>query len=324
MKKVLLIDVDSKIPNLALMNISAFHKAKGDIVSFDIKNPDIIYASVIFSKNKHDVDGLQLFFPNAEIYIGGSGIAYNWLPSEMQKIMPDYDLYPNMQYSLGFTTRGCIRKCQFCIVPEKEGKYQRWMHISEFHDSRFKAVQLLDNNWYADKDWFFENSNWIIDNGLSVIENGLDIRILDREIAEQLFKIKWAGTLHFAWDNVSDENSVIDGLKLLEEVGFNLRNQIQIYVLTDLNTTIEEDLYRCNTLKELNTNPFVMKYQQIDSKYPRSLNGKRANALQRWANNKKVFWTTDFIDYTRKRHGKDYKKMITEEKTVNEFGGMAT
>ena len=96
--KVLLIDVDSKIPNLALMKISAYHKSVGDTVGINnISSPDKVYASVIFKKNKHNVDGLRFLYPESEIVIGGSG--YDLvikLPEEIENIKPDYNLYPNM------------------------------------------------------------------------------------------------------------------------------------------------------------------------------------------------------------------------------------
>jgi len=71
--KVLLINVDSKLPNLALMKLSAWHKARGDEVGFNVSEPDIVYASVIFKKNRHRTDGLKIWYPGAEIHIGGSG-----------------------------------------------------------------------------------------------------------------------------------------------------------------------------------------------------------------------------------------------------------
>lgn len=311
--RILLVDIDSKIPNLALMQISAYHKNKGDQVGFHISDPDIVYASAIFTKNKHDVDGLRFEFPDAQINIGGSGINHNWLPLEMQKVKPDYDLY-EMNYSLGFTTRGCIRRCSFCIVPEKEGKYRRWMHISEFHDDRFDTVELLDNNWYADKVWFFDNSQWLINHGLKMnVQQGMDFRLLNTEIAERLRDIEWSGNLHFAYDNMSDERFVIDGLKLLKEVGFDTRSEIKVYVLVDFNTTMEQDIYRCNILKELNTNPFVMNYQQIDPSHPKKLNNRHAPHLTRWANREEVFWSTDFKDYD---HGSWKKLRQHKDQTV--------
>jgi radical SAM superfamily enzyme YgiQ (UPF0313 family) len=205
-EKVLLIDVDSKIPNLPLMKISAYHKAKGDQVGKSIAVPDIVYASVVFKKSAHLVDGYHFLYPNAEIIIGGSGYDLKkTLPVEIEYQKPDYSLYPNIKYSMGFTTRGCIRHCYFCLVPEKEGKLVRWQHPKEFHDSRFNTIYLLDNNWLADRKWFMETSKWILDHKLKITEDGMDLRLIDNGIAKRLKKLRFASPLHFAWDFEKDE-----------------------------------------------------------------------------------------------------------------------
>ena len=123
---VLLIDADSTIPNLALMKISAYHKSRGDNVGFNVINPDKVYCSIIFKKNRHIADGLRYFYPDADIDIGGSGYDLKKvLPDEIECMTPDYSLYPDNQSYYGFTTRGCIRHCPFCIVHDKEGRFRR-------------------------------------------------------------------------------------------------------------------------------------------------------------------------------------------------------
>lgn len=98
--KVLLIDTDSTIPNLALMKLSAWHKAQGDQVSFSESEPDRIYGSIIFKKNKHLLSGIKAFYPDAEIILGGSGYDLKaTLPAEVEAMCPDYSLYPDMDYS---------------------------------------------------------------------------------------------------------------------------------------------------------------------------------------------------------------------------------
>jgi len=286
--KVLLVDVDSKIPNLALMQISAWHKAEGDWTGLDVADPDMVYISCVFKKNAAQARGIATMFPNARVSIGGSGISWDRLPDPMVRVKPDYDLYPS-EYSQGFTTRGCIRACPFCIVRRKEGEYKRWQHISEFHDQRFGIVRIMDNNWYADKEWFFENTRYIIERDLKVIEGGMDIRLLDHDIAERLKDIRWAKPMKFAWDNMNDEPAVIKGIETLEDAGINIRHNVHFYVLVGYNTTHEQDVYRCQKLKELGTNAFVMPFKKTPE----------INALARWANRKWAFWATDFKNYKR-------------------------
>ena len=166
-RRVKLIDVDSKIPNLALMKISAWHKEQGDIVSWDEPNPDIVYASIIFTVNRHKLYFLEQSYPNAEIHIGGPGYSFEKLPKEIDSMFPDYSLY-GCDYSLGFTTRGCIRNCPFCIVRRKEGYIRRYMRIEQFHDPKHKKVVLLDNNILALKDFFIENMEYVAEHDLIV------------------------------------------------------------------------------------------------------------------------------------------------------------
>ncbi|GAI38731.1 unnamed protein product, partial [marine sediment metagenome] len=138
-------------PNLALMKLSAFHKARGDEVylNFPLERPDITYASCVFTWNKKRISTA----PN-EAVVGGSGIDLTTeLPPEVEHIMPDYSLYPRVDFSLGFTSRGCIRKCPWCIVPEKEGQIKPRSRIYEFWDRRHRKITLLDNNLLAAPNW---------------------------------------------------------------------------------------------------------------------------------------------------------------------------
>jgi hypothetical protein len=301
-KRIRLIDIDSKIPNLALMQLSTWHKQQGDIVGFDVENPDIVYVSCVFTKNAGQAKGIAALYPDADVRIGGTGVDLKLkIPLEAQKAKPDYDLYPDSKYilgktfkgrySLGFTTRGCIRRCPFCFVPEKEGNLHRWQHISEFHEERFKHVIVLDNNITADKEWFFENTDFVLENRLKFNAiQGMDVRLLDEEIAERIKELRWIGQIHFAWDNIGDEEAVKRGIELLKDVGMNTKHDVSFYVLVGYNTAFEQDLYRCNTLRDLRVSAFVMQY----SKTPET------KALARWANRPHVFWGHEFKEYDRK------------------------
>ena len=283
-----LVDVDSKIPNLALMKISTWHKLRGDAVGFDIEDPDKVYISCIFTKNAETARGMATLHPDAEISIGGSGISNtNYLSEEKELIIPDYDLYPST-YSQGYTTRGCIRKCPFCVVPEKEGKIREVQHPSEFHNPRFNTCMIMDNNLFAASDYWQRGVfSWFEENKIKMLSpQGWDIRLLNPERAALLKSVKHAGKIHFAWDDPKTESSVIKGVKLLEDAGFKLsRHEITFYVLVGYNTAFEEDLYRCRKLKELGIQAYVMRYRKE----------KRLNALARWTNTPLGwFWAADF------------------------------
>lgn len=305
--KIKLIDIDSKIPNLALMQLSAWHKQNGDTVGFDIENPDRVYISCVFEKNAEQARGLSTFYPDAEIIFGGSGLDLNAkIPEPAQKIKPDYSLYPGLNYDIGFTTRGCIRRCPFCVVPKKEGRIHRWNHISDFHDDGHKEVLLLDNNIYAEKEWFFENTNYLIEKNLRVnICQGMDIRILTEEIAEQLARLKFVNNLiHFAWDNIADEEKIFAGLETLKNAGINL-GTTRFYILSGFNTTIEEDIYRCEKLRTAGALVYLMKYKSTPE-------NKR---LAWWANSPAAFRAMPYHEYDYRKRQRMKRKHIENTNT---------
>lgn len=298
-QKVLLIDVDSRVPNLALMKLSTYYKSIGAEVGFNVQDPDIVYASVIFEANKHKVDGLRFYYPSAEIHIGGSGYSLSSkLPDEVEKLKPDYSLYPDNDFSIGFSTRGCIRKCSFCIVPQKEGSFQKVQHPGEWHNQDFKKIVFLDNNILADKKWFLEVANWCIEKKLSVwFSSGFDIRLLDLEIASKLLEMKFFKGIFFAWDHIEDEAIIKEKIGVLKEAGFSdskLKDRVQFYVYVDNDSEYDSGVYRCRELKRLHCNAFVM--FNIRNK-PTS----RINKLRRWANRKALFWSIDISGYDRSK-----------------------
>jgi hypothetical protein len=305
--RVKLVDVDLKYRekkrrgcppiNLALAKVSAFHKAHGDLVGFNIENPDMTYISCVFTRNR--LNGIWEVLNSTENRsFGGSGI---WLeeilPDEIEYLKPDYNIYPHWlidkrgQSSVGFTSRGCIRKCEFCIVHDKEGAYHRVQHVKEFYDDRFKKVMLLDNNILSDKEWFFENTDWIIDHKLKLnISQGMDIRLLTDEISEQLHRIKFVDQqMRFAWDKMYLEERVKAGIEMLKDHKINVRN-VSFFVLSGYNTTFCQDLYRCNKLKSFGAMPYVMPYED---------GTPMIRALARWGNRRELFWKIPFYQYDR-------------------------
>ncbi len=290
--KILLINVDSKIPNLALMKISTYHKSMGDDVGFHIKNPDKIYVSIIFKKNIELIDSLKWRFPNSEINIGGSGHdLVKKLPDKIEYLKPDYSLYPDIDYSLGYTTRGCNRSCGFCIVPQKEGKFKIAQHPSHFYDNKFKKIVFLDNNILLDKKWFIEVINFCKINNLSVDFNqGLDIRLCDEDIIKILTTVRFHNGYRFAFDNSGMCDLIKEKCKLLKKHGINIRSNVQFYVYVSDDSMYDDGVWRCRFLKELNTNPFVQ--FNIDN-----IPSKRISKLRRWGNRKHAFWSCDINEY---------------------------
>lgn len=287
--RISLIDVDSKIPNLALMKISTYHKKKGDIVGLNLSNPDKIYSSIVFNKNKSKA--MNQTIDNVERVFGGSG--YNLsikLPDEIEFIKPDYDLYPS-EYSQGFSSRGCNRNCYFCIVPKKEGSFKTWQHPKEFVDLKFDTCKLLDNNILLDKEYFKEVANWFIDNNIKVdMTQGYDIRLLDEKTASIIKEIHSKDIINFAFDDVKLEGIIRDKIKLLSDVGINLRSSVQFFVYCHNDSMFDDALYRCNVLKELGTNAFMM----FNCNNKRT---KRIKHLQRWSNRRWLYWKIPFSEY---------------------------
>lgn len=301
---ILLIDVDSTIPNLALMKISAYHKLKEDEISI-IKMPeninlfqekiDKVYASIIFSKNKHFANDLSFFYPSAEIIIGGSGYDLNIkLSNEIELLKPDYSLYPDINYSLGYTTRGCDRNCSFCIVPQKEGCFKIHHHPSIFYDKKFKNIVFLDNNILFDKKWFHEVINFCKENHLLADFNqGLDIRLINEEDIKKLLEIKMFAGYRFAFDDSKLSDIVYEKIKLMEKHGVKTSSHtIKCYVYVDDDSQYEDTVWRCRFLKKLNVNPFV---QFNNNKIPT----ERIKNLMRWANRKMLLWACDIEDYIK-------------------------
>ncbi|EGT5044467.1 radical SAM protein [Clostridioides difficile] len=277
--KIGLIDVDGhNFPNLALMKISAYHKQQGDNVEFVnfFKEYDKVYKSKVFTFTQDE----NTIIKAKEIVQGGTGYDLsNKLPMKIEKMYPDYELYDIENTAYGYLTRGCPRGCEFCIVQGKEGsKSYKVADLEQFWKGQ-KEIKLLDPNIVACKDWkelFLQliNSKAWID-----FTQGLDIRLMTEEKASMLNQMK-IKRIHFAWDNYE-----FDTYNKLKEFRSKLnfkKQKLGVYVLTNFNTTFEQDLERIYKLKELEYDPYVM----IFEKWKCSREYKK---LQRWVNNRIIF-----------------------------------
>ena len=320
--KIGLVDVDShNFPNLPLMKISAYHKAKGDFVEFcqPIIHYDRIYVSKVFGDEYSQENPICL--QADEIVYGGTGFAIDvengkevykkekdgCLPYEIEHIYPDYSLYPELteDTACGFLTRGCPNNCPFCLVSKKEGRVSaRVARLTEFWRGQ-KNIKLLDANILACKDRL-ELIDELAKSGAWVdFTQGLDARFITEEVAEHLKRVK-TKMVHFAFDLMENKDAVAKGLQTYKRVcGGDDRKNI-VYMLTNFNTTIEEDLWRLKTIKECGFQPDVRIYRKTTA--PRVLRD-----LQRWCNNRFIYRSCDFMDYVPRKDGKTIKELYFKE-----------
>lgn len=285
-------DVDSNIPNLALMKISAYHKAQGHKVEMYsplfIDQYEKIYASKIFNFS----DGSNLIPERMEI--GGTGWDLSkTLPTEIENMTPDYSLY-QYPHSIGFAMRGCRLKCSFCVVPKKEGGPKSCNTIDEIWTQRKSDfIVLLDNDFFGNPEWR-ERIIEINKFGLKVNFNqGINIRNIKSEQAESLASVKFRNLhntgkkVYFAWDDTRHEKLIHKGIKICIEAGIKT-SQMAFYVLIGYHSTKEQDLYRVSVLHDYGCDPYVMPFNKHDNYQKR---------FARWVNHKAIFKTVSWSDY---------------------------
>ena len=309
-----LIDVDGhNFPNLPLMKISAYHKSRGDNVEFAIPlfHYDKVYVSKIFSEEY--TEDFPFVIDADEVVFGGTGYAitvqngkevYNKdsdkdLPYEIEHIYPDYSLYP--QYTkdtaYGFLSRGCCNGCGFCIVCKKEGCPHKVADLSEWWNGQ-KNIVLLDPNILACKERLdllkqLEESKARVD-----FTQGLDARFITEEIAEAILKVKHK-EIHFAFDFMKNEEKIVSGLKTFMRVKNDSYRPI-VYMLTNYDTTHEEDIRRIKLIRECGCLPDVRIYRKNSA-------DSFTRFLQRWCNARMLCESVRFDDYVPRRDGKTIK-----------------
>lgn len=310
--RVGLIDVDAEsrgkvtFPNLALMKISAFYKSLGDHVEWYKPlvsgHMDVVYMSKVFgSEYTKDYE-----FPiDADRVVkGGSGYAisivdgvevYNKdlddpLSPVIDHMMPDYSLYGIADTAYGFLTRGCPRACPFCHVSKMQGRkttHAGW--LEEFWNGQ-RNIVLLDPNLTASQHWFMHFADLERSGAWVDFSQGLDLRLMDEEKIEALNRVKWK-RIHFAWDSPNDDmlpklKTVMAGLKKAN------RRTITVYILTNFNSTHEQDLMRVMAVREAGAQPDVRIYRKPTAP-------KITRQLARWVNAPNIFWKVPTFDEYR-------------------------
>jgi hypothetical protein len=253
--KVLLVNIDSSIPNLALKKVEAYHLALGDNIMWNmplaINEVDKIYVSCIFPENRNDC-----LIYEGKALIGGSGYDMSIkLPPEIEAT--------KARINWGFTTRGCIRKCYFCFVPKMEGLIHIVSDIYDIWDGKSHEITLMDNNILALPNHFKNICKQIRNENLRVDFNqGLDHRLLTEDLWQELKSLKHIKEIRFAYDDISYKNTVIKALDLMKENGLN-DWQTRWYVYVGIKDTFETVYERLILLQSYKQHAYLMRDKQV-------------------------------------------------------------
>lgn len=304
--KIGLIDVDGhNYPNLPLMKISAYHKAKGDDVSF--YDPmfgghyDIVYGSKVFSFTSD----YPYYIDADEVIFGGSGYQITekdgkeiWIPGaenlpyEIEHMSPDYGLYGIEDTAYGYLTRGCAGDCGFCHVTQKEGmQVSLASPLKEFWSGQ-KNIVLMDPNMLGvGKEVSLQIMEELIKTNACIDFNqGLDIRLMDDDLIDKILKMK-IKKIHFAWDDPKDKR-IPDMLRRFKRRSGYGRDRVSVYLLTNYDSSIAEDLMRIETIREIGFRPYMMIYEKYKLE-PRHILRK----MQRWCNSPILYTVKKFERY---------------------------
>lgn len=303
--KVALVDVDGhNFPNFALMKISAFHKAQGDSVEWYLpllSDPDKIYASKVFTFTAD----YKEYAPNhPEPIKGGTGYRiYEDLPTEIDEMLPDYSIYPQFDFAVGFLSRGCIRNCPWCVVPKKEGDLRKYDDIERIASGGGRnRIILMDNNFLAN-DFEFVKEQLEKAQRLNLkldFNQGLDARLVTPENAELLAKTKWFTVsennkyIRFSCDTSGMIPHLKNAIQTLRKAGY--QGHFFIYVLAQ---ELQESLERINKICEIDSkvHPFCQPYRNLDG--DGEIVDPNLKKLARWCNMASIRKSCKFEDYKR-------------------------
>ncbi|MCG8506201.1 MAG: radical SAM protein [Sphingomonadales bacterium] len=276
--RVRVVQIDGKLPNLALMRISAHHRGRGDDVVFTRRvtrdlfeyDYDRVYASAIFSFSRSRLDRLVREFQ--DVICGGTGVDRGLKVEDVLTVGDhelDYSIYPGFEPSIGFTQRGCRMKCRFCVVPAKEGANHSVLTVEQIWRGagHAKKLLLLDNDFFGQEHWR-ERIKEIREGGFKVcLSQGINVRLITDEAAEAMASVEYRDDqfrrrrLYTAWDNIGDEQRFFDGIDRLNAAGIPSRH-VMAYMLVgyDRRETWDRIFHRFDRMVERGILPYPMVY----------------------------------------------------------------
>ena len=277
-------------PNYALMKISAWHKAQGDEVEWwmPLLQYDRVYSSKVFTFTPDDP-----YLPEDAIK-GGTGYGlYQDLPREIDECFPDYSIYPSVDYAIGYLTRGCIRKCPWCVVPKKEGRirpYRTWREVKRPDSNK---IVFMDNNVLACEHGLEQIESMVGEDVRIDFNQGLDARLITADVASLLSQVKWIRHIRMSADTDAMLDVVLDRIRLLGEYGVK-PYRVFVYVLVQDVISAER---RVLALRDIGAECFAQPYRDFTTNAEPPDDLKR---FARWVNDKAIFKTVArFADYRK-------------------------
>ena len=310
-----LLDNGTRHPNLALMKISGFYKEHGHNVRLlsnyiGLNSYDKVYISKVFSFTNVP-DGITTL---ENVFIGGTGFFEDGgenLPNEIEHHMPDYDLYNDyangeiqkgrkrsavsdyLDYSIGFTTRGCFRKCSFCVNKKYDNAF---IHspVKEFYDPARPYIYLWDDNFLAYGGWEAILDDLEATGKPFQFRQGLDIRLMTDKKAKRLSETHYHGDFIFAFDHLEEKDLIEEKLKLWKRY---CSKTTKLYVLCAYNSQDEKDIVetfeRIKILMKYGCLPYIMRYESYKNSRWRTLYVQ----IARWCNQPQFFKKKSFRQF---------------------------
>lgn len=285
-------------PNLALMKISAYHKAKGDEVEWAIPfftQYDRVYKSKVFTFTPDDYTPYE-----CEVIKGGTGYdIFSKLPHEIDMMQPDYSIYPSIdkKTAYGFLTRGCPNKCKWCIVPQKEGGIIPYMDVDDIAVEGRTNLILMDNNILA-CDYGIKQIEKIVERGYRVDFNqAMDARLVTEDIAKILAQVRWISVIRFGCDTPKQIEECKRAMSLIDR---HRKNPASYLLYTMIGDNIDECYVRLSSFRD-NKRVRIQAQPFRDFNNPNQVIPQWQKDMARWANRKELYMSCDFKDYVPRK-----------------------